>query len=300
VDRACNEGEWYDSFSDRLEWDEIDTTEGEDVEEAGAEPAGWSHASGIGFDDWAPADDNNHTTGGAWSWFTPVTSAVRDTWLISPDYALTGTEDMVATLEFWHTRALDSGTDGGTLEISTDAGATWNPAGAYITEGGYNDTFNNSTHPMDGMSVWAGNSGWMRTSVNLTTFRGETVRFRWRLGSSFFGTGSGWWIDDVVVSTHDEPCDASACGVPGEVVLDSASKEDGDAILGWWDDPLCVDFRVWRSTDPSSAGSFVDVTAEDPDSTDCVFRDTNGGAMLYFIIEAIGPDGDGPWGHFGQ
>ena len=71
-------------------------------------------------------------------------------------------------------------------------------------------------------------------------------------------------------------------------------------MLEWWEDPLCIDFRVWRSTDPASAGGFVDATAEDPDSTDCTFRDSNGADALYWVIEAIGPDGVGPWGHYDQ
>ena len=55
-----------------------------------------------------------------------------------------------------------------------------------------------------------------------------------------------------------------------------------------------------RSTDPTSAGSFIDVTGEDQDSTDCIFNDSSGSPVLFWIIEGIGPDGDGPWGHYGQ
>jgi hypothetical protein len=102
------------------------------------------------------------------------------------------------------------------------------------------------------------------------------------------------------VRTYDEPCDTHACGIPGEVNLTAMSKSGGDVVLEWWENPLCIDHRVWRSTDPTSAGGFVDVTGEDPDSTDCIFEDGNGSSVIYWIIEGIGPDGDGPWGHYGQ
>jgi hypothetical protein len=111
---------------------------------------------------------------------------------------------------------------------------------------------------------------------------------------------SGWWIDDITVSTHPELCDAHACGVPGEVALSTVAKVGTDVELGWWDDPVCTQFRVWRSSDPTGAGQFSDVTAEDADPTDATFRDSSGGDLIYWIIEAVGPDGDGPWGHFGQ
>jgi hypothetical protein len=300
VDMASNEGEWFDGFSDRVEWDEIDSIELEDVELGGAEPSGWSHDSISGSDDWTVAGDLNYTAGGSYSWFSSVSTAIKDDYLVSPEYVLTGTPDMVATLEFWHTVSLDSSTDGGLLEISDDGGSTWTDAGPYISVGGYNGTFDNSTHGMDGRAIWTGNLSWQHTVVDLASWRDQSVSFRWRLGSGFFGTGTGWWIDDVVVSTHDEPCDTHACGIPGEVRLDRLSKQTGDVVLEWREDPLCVDFRIWRSTDPASAGGFVDVTGEDPDSTDCIFLDTSGGAELYWIIEAIGPDGDGPWGHYGE
>ena len=137
------------------------------------------------------------------------------------------------------------------------------------------------------------------TTVDLAAWRNQTVKFRWRVGSGFFGGGVGWWIDDVVVRTHDEPCDAHPCGVPGEVKITSVGKDAGDVVLEWWDDPLCLEFGVFRSAAPSQPGAFDDVTSEDPDPTDTLFHDASGGPFLGWIIEGRGPDGAGPWGHFG-
>ena len=112
-------------------------------------------------------------------------------------------------------------------------------------------------------------------------------------------TRNGWWVDDITVMSHEDLCDANPCGVPGEVSIISVSKDAGDVILEWWDDPVCQDFMVWRSSDPSTSAAFDDVTSEDPDPVDYIFRDTSGGGLLYWIIQGSGPDGDGPWGHYG-
>lgn len=134
----------------------------------------------------------------------------------------------------------------------------------------------------------------------MTSRIGDTVTFRWRVGSAFLGTGTGWWIDDFQMRMDDEPCDTHACGVPGEMALIGAWKVGTDAVLEWWDNPLCTGYRVWRSTDPTTAGAFLDVTGEDPDPSDCEFQDASPGSIHYFLIEGLGPDGDGPWGHYGQ
>jgi len=92
--------------------------------------------------------------------------------------------------------------------------------------------------------------------------------------------GPGWWVDDVRVQTHDEPCDARACGVPGEVRLASVDKQGGEVVLEWGGDPLCLEFVVWRSTDPTEAATLVNVTNEDPDPTDLIFRDAEEAPLL--------------------
>ena len=38
----------------------------------------------------------------------------------------------------------------------------------------------------------------------------------------------------------------------------------------------------------------------DSDPTDLEFRDTTADTLVFWIVEGRGPDGDGPWGHFGQ
>ena len=78
------------------------------------------------------------------------------------------------------------------------------------------------------------------------------------------------------------------------------ARSGGDALVSWKADVLALDYRVFRSADPSEAGSFQDVSAEDGDTTDNRFLDTSGGSLAAFIVTAVGPDGEGPWGHFGN
>jgi hypothetical protein len=295
LDMQANEGVWADLFQEILEADVFDTIDGEDVEHGGAEPPGWTHQAAAGLDDWQVRNDRNHTTGGSWSWFSSDVDSIKDDRLISPPYALAGT----STVEFWHWVDLESGYDGGVLEISDDDGATWIDLGPYVTQGGYDRSLS-GTNPIAGRDGWTGTfDEWRYTSADLSSWAGQSVRLRWRLTCDGSVARNGWWVDDVVVHTHEELCDSHPCGVPGEVSVTSVDKDAGDVVLQWWDDPVCNEFRVWRSTDPSAAGAFSDVSSEDPDPTDTVFRDTSGGPLLYWIVQGRGPDGDGPWGHYG-
>jgi len=55
-------------------------------------------------------------------------------------------------------------------------------------------------------------------------------------------------------------------------------------------------YRLYRSTDPASAGSFVQVA----DTADTSFTDSTADPVLFWIVTAVGPQGEGPKGHFGQ
>ena len=85
-----------------------------------------------------------------------------------------------------------------------------------------------------------------------------------------------------------------------EVKLTSVTMSESDVLLQWWNDPVCLEFLVWRSSDATSSGAFSDVTGEDPDPTDDSFLDSSGGSILYWIIQGRGTDGDGLWGHYGM
>ena len=105
---------------------------------------------------------------------------------------------------------------GGVLEISINGGAFQDilAAGGSFAAGGYNGTLSGSTigynNPLAGRQAWGGSTlgfadglQWFETAVNLpAAARGQSVRFRWRIGTTDFANfGNGWYIDTVSVGT---------------------------------------------------------------------------------------------------
>jgi hypothetical protein len=141
---------------------------------------------------------------------------------------------------------------------------------------------------------------WKRTTVDLSNWAGKSIKFRFRLGCDESKKKFGWWIDDVVVNTQGRNCDSHACGIPGEVEQVMVNKSGGNIAVSWDPNALAVQYKIYRSSDPTSASAFNDVTTEDADLSDTIFLDRSDGEILYFIITADGPDGEGPWGHYSQ
>jgi len=78
-------------------------------------------------------------------------------------------------------------------------------------------------------------------------------------------------------------------------------RRDAEGVhLGWWSYPGLDSYRVYRSSDPSSAAAFVDVTSMDGDDTDTSFLDTSSASLLFYLVTGVGPQGEGPKGHFGE
>jgi len=83
--------------------------------------------------------------------------------------------------------------DGGVIEISTDNGATWTDLGPQMTRNGYN------TEADDGGSfipAFGGSSGgYLQTEIDLSSFAGQVVLFRFRFFSDTGTSGEGWYVD---------------------------------------------------------------------------------------------------------
>ena len=113
--------------------------------------------------------------------------------------------------------------DGGLLEISSDRGATWNPLESQLRAGPYEGTIASATNPLYGRNAWCNAStNWLNTVAALDEFAGQTVQFRFRLGTDDSIAYEGWYVDDVGVqscmpSTALGP-DSSLPAMPGETV----------------------------------------------------------------------------------
>lgn len=102
----------------------------------------------------------------------------------------------------------DNGTyyDGGVLEYSLNNGSTWQDAGALIDDPvyGYNGVLDNS--PLVGRAAFIGDShGYMSTRLDLSSLLGQSVLFRWRMGTDSVIYDWGWWVDDVQVYSCMDP-----------------------------------------------------------------------------------------------
>ncbi len=170
--------------------------------ESGA--GGWT-SSGTG-DTWAQSSTRAHS--GSYSWLATDPATVSDQQLVSPAVELpTGETPLV--LRFWNHQTLeDNGAtscyDGGILEISTDDGATWSQlTGAALETDPYDGPVSAGfSNPIGGLDAWCGDpQDWMESVVDLDAFAGDTVRFRFRLGSDTVSGREGWYIDDVVVQS---------------------------------------------------------------------------------------------------
>ena len=180
----------------------------------GFDQPGWSHAAVGGSIDWAPSTAFSHTA--THSWLAASQGSPSDRTLTSPPFGIqAGT-----TLTFRHTFAFEGTVaqchDGGTLEITTDGGATWSvlPDDAYTGGTGYNGTINPFFgNPLAGEHGWcAGTLGAMTAvTADLSAFNGATARLRWHAGDDQdTGTG-GWYVDTVQLANTTA---ATAC-TPG-------------------------------------------------------------------------------------
>jgi len=104
-------------------------------------------------------------------------------------------------------------------------------------------------------------------------------------------------LDDWSVEVCGRPFETSP---PEMRIQDVRVVAGGGVRLEWWPYPGLETYRVYRSTDPSTSASFVDVTAEDLDPSDTVFDDATPAPVLYWLVTGEGPNGEGPKGHFGE
>jgi hypothetical protein len=187
---------------------------------------GWAHAALSGSNDWALSTARSQSP--THSWFSASQGSAADRVLLSPSFLTLAT----TTLSFWHTFAFEDAStcfDGGTLEISTDGGATWSVVpDAAFTAGGFNGTVSSgSSNPISGKRAWCGGTlgAMTQVTVNLSSFANSTnTRLRWHAGDDSNTVATGWFVDSVTLSN------AGTC--TWNNVLFSDGFESG-ALGGW-------------------------------------------------------------------
>ncbi len=162
-------------------------------------PALWTAATtGTGVNFVTTTDNPDSLPNAA---FAPALSTTGSSALVSPPLLISG---VLSILNFRNRYSIENTWDGAVLEIKignedfTDILV----AGGVFLSGGYINVLNSSTNPLANRLAWTGATpnAYINTSVRLpaSTF-GQTVQFRWRLGTNdSFGVG-GWWIDSITL-----------------------------------------------------------------------------------------------------
>ncbi len=106
-----------------------------------------------------------------------------------------------SSFTFNHSFNTQSKTDGGLVEISTNNGTTWLDLTNKITSGYYNSVLGTTgANPLANRNAWSGNSGgFIKSSINLSSYAGQSVKLRFRFGSNSTVGGTGWFVDDILL-----------------------------------------------------------------------------------------------------
>jgi|CXWL01.1.fsa_nt_gi choice-of-anchor B domain-containing protein len=109
-------------------------------------------------------------------------------------------------LSFWSLRDIESGFDGGVVEISNDAGATWAPLNPTPPYPGTMSASSDACGLATGRAAFTGsNLTWTQHTVSLAAFAGLTVRLRFLFSTDGSQIREGWYVDDISVTHAQVP-----------------------------------------------------------------------------------------------
>lgn len=172
---------------------------------------GWSHEAAEGWgDQWQLLEAGSGSPTHAWR-CGPLDGVYEnhlDARLMTPPIRLLPW----SRLEIQHSMVAETSTaypdsayDGGVVEISIDAGTTWEqllPLGAYSHSARWlTGAGNPTTHPFPGGTpCYSGNIGWETITFDLSAY-GDSIDaiLRFRFGADDGGGFTGWTLDDVKV-----------------------------------------------------------------------------------------------------
>lgn len=160
--------------------------------------ANWKTFHDVGLEDWTLSRANPHS--GNTSWFAVDPDAYSNQSLILQSPVLLGENSL---LRFWHDFATEDTFDGGVVEITTNGGLTWENLGDKMIQNGYNGNIpleNAST--VSGPAFTGGSGGYIQTIVDLSTYSGQQVQIRFRMGSDILTAATGWYVDDVEIVSN--------------------------------------------------------------------------------------------------
>ncbi|MEE2674772.1 MAG: choice-of-anchor B family protein, partial [Myxococcota bacterium] len=138
--------------------------------------------------------------GTEYAWFASDPSSQSDQYLsTASSHTVTGNP----TLSFWHDYNTENSYDGGVVEYSTDDGVSWTDLESLITTNGYSGVISGSfSNPLANRNAFEGASGgYLQTVADLSSLSGQDIRIRFRMASDTSVSGTGWYVDDVEISS---------------------------------------------------------------------------------------------------
>lgn len=105
-------------------------------------------------------------------------------------------------LIFYHLYNSETDWDGGVVEIYNNG--NWEDLGSFMIENAYNKSISvNPESSISGRMAFTGNSNkFIRTVVDLSSFKGQKTRIRFRFVSDGAQGGEGWYIDDITLADN--------------------------------------------------------------------------------------------------
>lgn len=178
----------------------------------------WTSSATTGSNAWFYPQNNNpfgfdatYATSGSYNLWGYNLGGTTSSPTAPSDYTIGMTSSVTlpanAFLHFKHAYGFEDamGTyyDGGMLEYSTNGGSTWNDAGALFSHNGYDGSIAaDDNNPLKGRQAFGAESnGYISSRLFLGSLAGQSVRFRFRIGTDSTFDDYGWFIDDLRVYT---------------------------------------------------------------------------------------------------
>ena len=200
----------------------------------------WVATAGSGTQLWEVSDKSYE---GDNAWYISNGAESADSRLTTAStYEIAGDNPV---LSFWHRYDTDPNRDGGTVELSTDGGVSWNDLRFNFTQNGYNGVMLNPI--LTGKLGFVGRSdNYINSIADLSEYSGETVLIRFRFTSNDTEEADGWYVDNVRLFGEYRAITNVAC-----VSSDLDENECGNAISVVYGDGSTSNKNVESSLDVS-------------------------------------------------